>query len=56
MKAVHRQIHHELAALRRGEEAPARVYRITLDAHGRPVRHELSLETFRRRVSGSIST
>ena len=49
MKTSHRQIHLELAALRRGEKAPARAYRVTLDAHGRPVRRELSPEVFRRK-------
>jgi DNA-binding transcriptional regulator YiaG len=48
MKASFRKIHRELATLRRGEKAPARVYRVTLDASGRPVRKELAPEVFRR--------
>ncbi|HEY9173721.1 MAG TPA: helix-turn-helix domain-containing protein [Verrucomicrobiae bacterium] len=48
MKRTYTQIHRELAALRRGEQAPARVYRVTLDEKGRPQRRELSPETFRR--------
>ena len=48
MKKTYQQIHRELDALRRGEQAPARVYRVTLDAHGRPVRKELAPEAFRR--------
>jgi|GEM_PF-2298938 len=48
MNAAYRKIHRELAAIRRGEKAPARVYRVSLDAHGRPVRKELAPETFRR--------
>ncbi len=48
MKKSHQQIHRELAALRHGEKAPARVYEVTLDGKGRPVRRELSPEAFRR--------
>ena len=48
MKTTYRKIHQEIAALRRGEQAPARVRRVTLDAKGRPVRHVLSPEAFRR--------
>ena len=48
MKTTYRQIHRELAALRRGETAPARIYRVTLDAQGRPVKRALSPEAFRR--------
>ena len=38
----------KLAALRRGEQAPARVYRVTVDAQGQPVKRALSPEAFRR--------
>jgi len=48
MKAAFRKIHRELAAIRRGGKPPARVYRVTLDASGRPVRKELAPESFRR--------
>ena len=48
MKTTYQQIHRELAALKRGEQSPGRVYRVTLDAKGRPVRRELSPEAFRR--------
>ncbi len=40
MKTSHRQIHLELAALRRDEKATARAYRVTLDAHGQSVRRK----------------
>ena len=48
MKSTYQQIHRELDTLRRGEQAPARVYRVTLDASGRPVRKALAPEAFRR--------
>jgi putative transcriptional regulator len=48
MKTTYQKIHHELAARRRGETAPARVYRVTLNSQGRAVRRELSSEAFRR--------
>jgi putative transcriptional regulator len=48
MKASHKQIHREIASVRRGETAPARVYHLTLDARGRAVRKELPPESFRR--------
>ena len=48
MKPAFRQIHREIAAVGRGDKAPARAYHVTLDARGRAVRKELPPETFRR--------
>ncbi len=48
MKKAYAQIHREIAALRRGDEAPSRVYQVTLDSRGRPVKRNLSPEKFRR--------
>ena len=48
MKTTYRQIHREISAVRRGQKAPARVYRVTLDAKGRALKRELAPETFRR--------
>ena len=48
MKTTHRQIHREIAAVQRGEQAPARVYHVSLDAKGRVTRKELPTEAFRR--------
>ena len=47
MKTTYQQIHREIASVRRGEKAPARVYRVTLDAGGRAVKKELAPETYR---------
>ena len=48
MKPAFRQIHREIAAVGRGDKAPARAYHVTLDATGRAVRKELPTEAFRR--------
>jgi putative transcriptional regulator len=48
MKSTCAQIHRELTALRRGEQAPARVYRVTLEAQGQPVKRALVPATFQR--------
>jgi HTH-type transcriptional regulator/antitoxin HigA len=48
MKTTTAQIHRELAALRRGEQAPARVYRVTLDGEGRAVKRSLAPGAFQR--------
>ncbi len=48
MKKTYQHIHREIAALRRGEEKPARVYQVTLDRHGRPVKRNLAPEKFQR--------
>ncbi len=48
MKPALSKIHREIAAVRRGDKAPARAYHVTLDARGRAVRKELATEAFRR--------
>lgn len=48
MKTKYEKIHREIAALQRGEKAPARVFRVTLNAKGQPKRRELSPEAHRR--------
>ena len=48
MKTTYQQIHREIAAVRRGDKAPARAYRVMLDAKGRAVRKGVPAETFRR--------
>jgi DNA-binding transcriptional regulator YiaG len=48
MKSTCAQIHRELTALRRGEQAPARVYHVTLDAQGQPVKCALAPATLQR--------
>ena len=48
MKATYQKIHQEIAAIQRGQQAPARVFRVTLGANGRPVRRNLSPEAHRR--------
>ena len=48
MKTTYQKIHREIAAVQRGEKAPARVFRVTLDAKGRPMRRDLSPEAHRR--------
>lgn len=52
---AYRQIHRELAAFRRGEKAPARVFHFTLDASGRPVRKEVAPEAFRREQTAALN-
>ena len=44
MKTKYQKIHREIAALQRGEKAPARVFRVTLNAKGRALRRDLSPE------------
>lgn len=53
MKTTYSQIHRELAALRRGEQTPARAYRVTVDAKGQAKRRELSPEVFRRQQAAT---
>ena len=48
MKTTYQQIHREITAVRRGDKAPARAYRVTLDAKGRVARKELPPAPFRR--------
>ena len=51
MKTKYQKIHREIAALQRGEKAPARVFRVTLDAKGRALRRDLSPEAHRREAA-----
>lgn len=48
MKRTYSQIQREIAELRRGDKAPARVYAVTLDRQGRAVKRALAPEKFRR--------
>lgn len=53
MKTTYRKIHREIAAIQRGEKAPARVYNLTLDAKGRPAKRDVSPERFRRQQAAA---
>src|SRR6266498_5844873 len=48
MKTTYQRIHREIAALQRGDKAPARVFRVTVDAKGRPLKRGLSPQAYRR--------
>lgn len=53
MKTTYQKIHREIAAIQRGEKAPARVFRVTPNAKGRPMRRELSPEAYRSEQAAS---